>query len=72
MSVFVWVYGEPRHGLGACGAFTPWQVKQETPAPPPEKLFPWQIWQEKKLPSPGALLAHTPCTWGVAHPAIVP
>jgi hypothetical protein len=82
-SVVVWVYAVPaeaRHGLGACGALTPWQVKQETSAPPPEKLLPWQIWQEANPELPGAFFASAPWAAGVAqfatgswwHPAGLP
>jgi hypothetical protein len=30
-----------RHGFAGCGALTPWQVKQDTPDPPPENPAPW-------------------------------
>jgi hypothetical protein len=42
-TVSVWVYTEPaelRHGLGACGALTPWHVKHDTFTEPPAKLAP--------------------------------
>jgi len=66
VSVFVWVYGEPRHGLRACGeaAPAPWQAalfRHDWFAPPPEKLLPWQIWQEANPELPGASFAETPC-----------
>jgi hypothetical protein len=60
--VVPWSYPDaPRHSLGGCGAFTPWQGKHDTFAPPPEKLLPWQIWQEANPELPGALFAEMPC-----------
>jgi hypothetical protein len=59
--VSVCVYVGPCHGFGGCGAFTPWQGKQDTCDPPPEKLYPWQIWQEANPELPGAFFAETPC-----------
>jgi hypothetical protein len=46
--------------LGGCGALTPWQGKQETSAPPPEKSLAWQIWHEANPELPGAFLADMP------------
>jgi hypothetical protein len=61
-------------GLAGCGALTPWQVevKQETPDPPPAKLFPWQIWHAAKPEFPGALLAVAPWLAGKEKPGTVP
>jgi hypothetical protein len=64
--VVVCVYVGPRQGAFGCGAGG-WQVKQDTCAPPPEKLFPWQIWQEANPELPGAFLAVAPCCAGVAQ-----
>jgi hypothetical protein len=70
--VSVWVYREPRHGLGACGARV-WQVKQVMPPRTVRKSAPWQIWQEANPELPGAFFAETPCccaAGGAAtHPA---
>jgi hypothetical protein len=63
-SVVAWVNVPEvkRHGLAGCGAPTPWQVKQDTFEPPPEKSAPWQIWQEANPEFPGAFLAAAPWT----------
>jgi hypothetical protein len=74
-SVFVWVSvvpAEPRHGLRACGALTPWQVKQVSPPRTVRKSAPWQIWQEANPELPGAFLAVAPCTAAVIQFGIGP
>ena len=59
-SVFVWVYGAPRHGTGGCGGL-PWQLAHRMFGGPVVKSSPWQIWQEANPELPGAFFAETPC-----------
>jgi hypothetical protein len=77
LSVFVWVNGEPRHGLRACGEATsaPWHaalLRHVGAMLAPAKLFPWQIWQEANPELPGASLAVAPCTAAVLQFGIGP
>jgi hypothetical protein len=66
-SVVAWLDpDEAFQGLAGCGAFTPWQVKQDTPDPPPAKPLPWHIWQAAKPELPGAFLAVAPWLAGKA------
>lgn len=69
-SVVVCVRPGERQGLGEWGAFTPWQVKQDTPAVPPAKPEPWQVWQ----PANPFTVALTVAPWesGLFHPAGCP
>ena len=65
VSVVVWVYGDPCHGLRGCGETTPdpWHaamLRQDGADVLPAKLFPWQIWQEANPELPGAFFADTP------------
>jgi hypothetical protein len=70
---FVCVRADPPeilHGAGECGAFTPWQGKQEMPTLPPVKLLPWQERQfSRPLERDGAAFAAVPWESGFAHPA---
>jgi hypothetical protein len=66
-----------RHGAAGWGALIPlpWQaalLKQETPDPPPAKLFPWQIRHDAKPEAPGARFAEAPWTAACDHVRMVP
>ena len=64
--------GEERQGLAGWGAFTPWQLEQAIPEPPPEKSLPWQIRQEANPELPGAFFAAAPWVAARAQPGTVP
>ena len=57
-----WLEPPPSHPFLPCGAFQPWQGKQDWPEEPPVSPEPWQVLQyDMPEELPGAALAVAPC-----------